>query len=87
MPHGTGHWDSMREYEDRIQELREQAAEDGIELNEESVSNAMEFLSAITPAQAETGRSSRLLDHGSGGTDPAAESEEDEWRIPPLDEL
>ena len=83
----------MRGYEERIRELREQAAEDGIELNEESVKGAMDFLSAITPAQAETGRSSRLLDHGTGSSGPTGHSantdpgnEEDEWRIPKLSE-
>ena len=62
MPFNTDHWDSMRQYEERIQELREQAKEEGIELSEASVNAAMSFLSNLTPAQGGE-NPSRLLKH------------------------
>ena len=62
MPFNTDHWDSMRQYEERIQELREQAEEEGIELSEASVNAAMSFLSNLTPAQGGE-NPSRLLKH------------------------
>ena len=75
MPFNSDHWDSMREYEERIKELREHAEEEGIELSEDSISNAMSFLSALTPASGGE-NPSRLLKH----RDDA--DTDDEWRIP-----
>ena len=66
MPFNTDHWDSMRQYEERIQELREQAEEEGIELSEASVNAAMSFLSNLTPAQGGE-NPSRLLKHRDPG--------------------
>ena len=78
MPYNTEHWDSMRQYEERMKELRKEAEEEGIEVSETSISSAMSFLSAIMPAQGGE-NPSRLLKHKSdSGTD-------DEWRIPSLE--
>ena len=71
-------WDIMRQYEERMQELREEAAEDGIELSEESISNAMELLYALQPPGTDpTEEPSRLLIHKENNDD-----DEDEWRLP-----
>ena len=78
MPHNTEHWDSMREYEQRIKQLREQAQEEGIELSEDSISNLMSFLSDLTPAEGGN-NPSRLSIHKT----PAAA--DDEWQIPHLE--
>ena len=79
MPFNTEHWDSMREYEERMKKLREEAEEEGIEINETSINNAMSFLSAITEAQGGE-NPSRLMKHKDGsGTDT-----DDEWQIPVL---
>ena len=79
MPYNTEHWDSMRQYEERMKELKKEAEEEGIEVSETSISSAMSFLSDISLAQGEGSEPSRLLIHkkGDSGTD-------DEWRIPSL---
>ena len=79
MPHNTDHWDSMREYEERIKELREQAEEEGIEISEDSIKSAMSFLSDITPAQGGE-NPSRLLVHKTDTEAP--DTDVDEWKIP-----
>ena len=70
----------MRQYEERMKELREEAEEEGIAVSEVSISNALSLLSAITdattPAQGEGSEPSRLLKH----RDDAAPV--DEWAIP-----
>ena len=76
MPHNTEHWDSMRQYEERMKELREEAKEEGIEISETSVSNAMSLLSSLSPAQGEGSEPSRLLIH------KVDSDVDDEWRIP-----
>ena len=81
MPFNTEHWDSMRELEDTMQDLRDQAEEDGIELNEESVRTAMGFMSNLMPAQGEGSEPSRLLQHRE---EVVESNDEDEWRIPTL---
>ena len=62
-----------------MEELKEQAKEDGIEVSEDSISAAMSFLSAITPAQGGE-NPSRLLVHKENPDN----SNDDEWRIPEL---
>ena len=79
MPYNTEHWDSMRQYEERIKELREAAEEDGIEINETSINNAMSILSDLTAAQGGENPSRLLIHKDDSGTDG-------EWCIPTLDE-
>jgi len=87
-------WDAMRGYEERMRELKEQAAEEGIEINEESMRNAMEVLYGLLPPGTNpTEEAGRLLKHRETAesppdqeTKPDAETPEDEWRIPQLNE-
>ena len=84
MPHNTEHWDSMRQYEERMKELREEAKEEGIEISEASISNAMDLLSSLSLAQGEGSEPSRLLIHkaDSDANSDASSDVDDEWRIP-----
>ena len=71
-------WDIMRQYEERVKELREIAEEEGIEINEDSVSNAMDFLYALSPPGTDPSEEpSRLLKHRE-----ASEPSNDEWQLP-----
>ena len=79
MPFNTEHWDAMRQYEERMKELREQAEEENIEINETSISNAMSFLSGISPAQGGE-NPSRLMVHKDDAD--AEDDAGDEWQIP-----
>ena len=70
-------WDIMREYEERLKKLREIAEEEGIEINEDSVNNAMNFLHDISPPGSNpTEEPSRLLEH------KESNDSDDEWQIP-----
>ena len=70
-------WDGMRQYEERMKELREQAEEEGIEINETSISNAMDLLYALSPPGTNpTEEPSRLLRH----REPS--DSDDEWQLP-----
>ena len=75
-------WDIMRQYEERIKKLREMAAEEGIEgieVNEDSVSNTMGFLHDISPPGTDPSEEpSRLLKHREDGDDDV----NDEWKLP-----
>ena len=79
MPYNTDHWDSMREWEDRMKKLKEDALEEGIEVSDASINNAMSLFSALTPAQGGE-NPSRLLKH-KDDSDAYAYAD-DEWRIP-----
>ena len=55
-------WDPMRQYEERMKELREEAEEEGIEINEDSVNNAMQVLyNLLPPGTNPSEEPSRLL--------------------------
>ena len=41
-------WDIMRQYEERMQEIREEAEEDDIEVSEVAINNAMQLLYALS---------------------------------------
>ena len=71
-------WDVMRQYEERMKELREEAEEEGIEVSEASISNTMDLLYALSPPGTDpTEEPSRLLKHGE-----VSDSDDDEWRLP-----
>ena len=78
MPHNTEHWDSMKEYEKRIQELREQAEEEGIAINEDSINNAMSILSDLTPAQGGENPSRLMVHKSEAGDSPQTETPQTE---------
>ena len=70
-------WDPMRQYEERMKELREEAEEEGIEINEDSVNNAMQVLyNLLPPGTNPSEEPSRLLEHRE------TPDEEDEWHLP-----
>ena len=71
-------WDVMRQYEERMKELREEAEEEGIEINEGAVNSAMRLLHDLSPPGTDLSEEpSRLLKHKE--VDDAAD---DEWRLP-----
>ena len=70
-------WDLMRQYEERMKELREEAEEEGIEINEDSINNAMQVLYNMLPTGTNPSEEpSRLLEHRE------TPDEEDEWHLP-----
>lgn len=82
-------WDGMREWERRMQELKEDAAEEGIEVSDESISAAMGLLYELQgPGNAPYKDGNRLFALGDDNSADSASEEEgpedDEWRIPPL---
>lgn len=69
-------WDIMRQYEERIKELREVAEEEGIEISEASINNAMRLLHDISPPGTNPSEEpSRLLEH-------KEDNDDDEWKLP-----
>ena len=72
-------WDIMRQYEERMQELREAAEEEGeIEINEDAISNALNLLYELLPSGTDPSEEpSRLLRHRE-----ELEAAEDAWRLP-----
>lgn len=72
-------WDVMKQYEERMKELREEAEEEGIELSETSINNAMQLLYALQPPGSDPSEEpSRLLVHRESND----ENDDDEWRLP-----
>ena len=59
-------------------ERREEAEEEGIEINEDSINNAMHFLHYVSPPGNNLSEEpSRLLEHKKDG-----DVDDDEWKLP-----
>ena len=71
-------WDVMRQYEDRMKELREAAEEEGIEVSEVAINTAIRLLHDLSPSGTDLSEEpSRLMKHKE-----EEDAADDEWQIP-----
>lgn len=74
-------WDVMREWEERMKKLKEDAADDGIEVSDAAISSAMDIFYALQgPGSVPYKDGNRLFQHGPDGAHE--EANDDEWRLP-----